>query len=140
MKTRQRSKKTFRCPVCRKMYPNPSALLMHQRQHVGERLRHCSSCAFRSEAQSTLVTHVKRKHGRLLLECEKVCHPAPEIEPNSSSKKRKKNKDKEEEEQRKDEGKGKVGNTEHSAEENGEPVQSGNDDKAEIPDQAEKTT
>ncbi|XP_047481865.1 uncharacterized protein LOC125034207 [Penaeus chinensis] len=142
-RTRGRPCKTFRCPVCKKMFSNSSALVMHQRQHVGERPRYCSSCAFRSEAQSTLVSHVKRKHGRLLQECEKVCHPAPEIDPNSSSKKRKK-KDKKEEEERKEEvnseEKGKVENTEQSAGGNGEPIQNGNDDKGEIPDQAENSS
>nr|XP_027234119.1 uncharacterized protein LOC113825478 [Penaeus vannamei] len=95
-KTRGRPKKTFRCPVCRMMFQNPSSLLMHQRQHTGERPRYCSSCSFRSESLTTLKSHVKRKHRRLLQDCEKVCHPAPEVEPNSLSKKKKKDKKEEE--------------------------------------------
>ncbi|XP_042894366.1 uncharacterized protein LOC122268148 [Penaeus japonicus] len=146
-KKRGGMQKTFRCPVCRMMFKNNCALIMHQRQHAGERPRYCSSCPFRTEFLASMKTHVKRKHGRIsLLESEKVCHPAPEVNPRSWNKRRKSKEGKVEGQERKEELKAEEGEKEEEKEEEeeetvgqgreggGESRRKRNGDKGGIPD------
>ena len=52
----------FSCSYCQKLIPTKRALIMHERQHTGERPYKCNHCDKSYTGMSALSEHTQRKH------------------------------------------------------------------------------
>ena len=51
--------KQFQCDVCNKMFNNYSVMVVHKRNHFGERPYKCTDCGIRFSCTSSLKSHYK---------------------------------------------------------------------------------